>query len=145
MSTAEQYISERLDNEVKWYSKKASDNRIRFHASQIIIIVAGALIPIVNLFETPSTIGIISSILAGVVIISGGISQLQKSQENWVLFRSTAEMLKKEKQLYLNSVGFYANIPNEDKHKLLVERVESIISSENTKFFVTHSEKPKKD
>lgn len=145
MSTAEQYITERLDEQVKWYSKKAGENKIRFHASQIIIIVAGILIPIVNLFETPSTIGLISSILGGVVIITAGILQLQKSQENWVLYRSTAEMLKKEKQLYLNSVGNYANIADEDKHKLLVERVETIISSENTKFFVTHSEKPKKD
>ena len=81
------------------------------------------------------------SVTVGIILATTGILQLLKSQENWVLYRSTAEILKKEKELFLNSVGDYSNIGDENKHKLLVERVESVISSENTKFFVTHSEK----
>lgn len=142
MSTSEEYIKNRLDEQQDWYSKKATQNKTRYHASQIIIIAAGALIPIINIIDvaTPE-IRFASSILGGIILATTGIVQLFKSQENWILYRSTAEVLKKEKELFLNSVGDYSNIGDENKHKLLVERVESVISSENTKFFVTHSEK----
>jgi len=141
-------MKDRLEDQLKWYSDKANENKKRYHASQIIIIIAGALVPIVNVMslEVDVIIRIISSILGGMIIGITGIIQLKKYQENWIQYRSTEEMLKKEKFMYLNNAGEYSNSDNdEQKLKLLVERVESIISNQNVTFFVTHAEKSNAD
>ena len=51
------YISERLDGQISWYAKKSSYNKLRFRICQIIVIVASAVIPIINL-GIPVTAGI---------------------------------------------------------------------------------------
>ena len=54
--------------------------------------------------------------------------------ETWVLYRTTGEALKRERFLYINSAADYSNLSGEAKDKLLVERVEAMLSSENSKF-----------
>ena len=137
-------MKDRVEDQLNWYSDKASENKKKYYASQTIIIIAGALVPIVNVIplDVDMIIRIISSVLGGIVIGITGIIQLKKYQENWINYRSTEEMLKKEKFMFLNNAGEYSNGDNdEQKLKLLVERVESIISNQNVTFFVTHSEK----
>jgi hypothetical protein len=144
LSNLPNYLPERLDPQIKWYEKKASANKSRFHASQLVIIIASAIIPIVNVIDfAPVEIRIVSSILGGIIIGFTGFIQLKKYQENWILFRTTEEILKKEKYFFVHNVGEYANVNSpEDKNKLLVERVESIISSETSRFFTMHRQKP---
>ena len=143
MSKNPDYLKDRIDDQLEWYRDKANTSKKRFHASQIVIIIAGALVPIVNSVPMDDANGIrlISSILGGIILGISGILQLKKYQENWVQYRSTEEVLKKEKFLFLNNAGEYANMDDASKHRLLVERVESIISNQNVNFFVSHSEK----
>ena len=70
------------------------------------------------------------------IAVVTGLSQLEKYQENWILYRTTSELLKKEKYFYENGVGDY--LDESKKKKLLVERVESIVSSETSKYFIVH-------
>jgi hypothetical protein len=64
--------------------------------------------------------------------------QLHKYHENRITFRSTQELLKREKYLYLNGAGEYPNIEPEKKKRLLVENTESIVSSETSRYFTIH-------
>lgn len=64
--------------------------------------------------------------------------RLEKYQENWILYRSSAELLKKEKYFFENNAGEYSNLNDIEKNKLLVERVESIVSAETSKYFTLH-------
>ena len=113
-----------------------------YHILQIIIIASGALIPIINSIPYSNIeVRILSSILGGIIIVITGMIQLKKYQENWIQYRTTEEILKKEKFLYLNSAGEYSNLDEKEKHQLLVERTESAISNQNVNFFVTHNEK----
>jgi hypothetical protein len=41
-----------------------------------------------------------SSIFGFIIIIATGFLQLTKSQENWISYRSTAELLKSEYNLF---------------------------------------------
>ena len=43
------YISERLDDQISWYGIKSGYNKLRFRICQLIVIVASAVIPIINL------------------------------------------------------------------------------------------------
>ena len=142
MSDKDNYIKDRLEEQQKWYERKASENKTKHHILQIVIIASGALIPIINSIPySDIEVRIISSILGGIVIVITGMIQLKKYQENWIQYRTTEEILKKEKFLYLNSAGEYSNLDEEEKHQLLVERIESVISNQNVNFFVTHNEK----
>jgi hypothetical protein len=136
-SNIDDYLNERLEKEIKWHSNKAQHNKRRFRSNQIMIMMASAIIPIVNILEFGNLeTRIISSILGGLIIVITGISQLEKYQQNWLLYRTTAEILKKEKWLFKHDAGPYVN-PT-DKNRILVERVESIVSSETSKYFTIH-------
>jgi hypothetical protein len=52
------------------------------------------------------------------------------------LYRTSAELLKKEKYFFENNVGEYSNLDEKERNKLLVERVES--ESETSKYFTIH-------
>lgn len=95
---------------------------------QTIEIIAAALIPIlIGLLSDYYEIKIIISILSAVVLICGSLARLGKFHENWLHYRQTCELLKHEKYLFLTATNPY----EEQSFQLLVERVESIISSEN--------------
>jgi hypothetical protein len=54
--------------------------------------------------------------------------QLHKYQENWNLFESTQELLKREKFLYLNDAEDYGGLDPKTKKMTLVENIEALIS-----------------
>ncbi|MGA8083322.1 MAG: DUF4231 domain-containing protein, partial [Candidatus Nitrosopolaris sp.] len=64
---------------------------------------------------------LISSIIGGIIVVITGLTQLEKYQENWILYRTSSELLKKEKY-FENRVGEYSNLDQEERNKLLVER-----------------------
>lgn len=139
MSTNSNYLSDRLENQIAWYSKKATNNKFRFHFLQMMILIIGAAIPIVNIIDfAPFETRIISSILGSITVTITGIIQLKKYHENWMMYRSTEEALKKEKHTYQNEVGEYSGLTPEERLKRLVENVESMISNQNVVYFVTH-------
>ena len=110
--------------------------------NEIIIIIASSIIPVVNVlgFADLQT-RIVSSVLGATVAIVTGLTQLEKYQENWILYRTTTELLKKEKYFYENEVGDYSDLDETKRKKLLVERVESMVSSETSKYFTVHQRK----
>ena len=135
------YEDNRLDEQLKWHSKKARSNKLRYRLYQIIIMIISAIIPLVNLIDgLEFQTRIVSSLLGASILVITGITQLEKYQENWIVYRTTAELLKKEKYFYQNSAGEYTNLDDSSKRKLLVERVENLISSETNKYFTIHKQ-----
>ena len=119
---------------ISWYGKKSAYNKLRFRICQFIVIVASAVIPIINLgipiiFGTNNQIAPyqalgITAILGGVITIVTALSQMDAYFETWVLYRTTGETLKRERFLFINSAADYSSFSGEAKNKLLVERVE---------------------
>jgi hypothetical protein len=135
----EDYVNGRLQDQLEYHSKASRENKKKFYAYQFVIIVTGALIPIVNVIApVGDLLRLISSILGGIIVVTTALIQLYKYQENWILFRSTQELLKREKFLYLNDAGDYAGLDPEEKKRILVERIESLVSSETSKYFAIH-------
>ena len=102
------YKDTRLEQQIKWHSQKARHNKSRFRLYETIVIFSGAIIPIVNIISADLVTRLVSSILGGMIAIVTGITQLEKYQENWILYRTTAEILKKEKYYYENQAGEYS-------------------------------------
>jgi predicted membrane protein len=142
MSTAPSYLNERLEKQLNWHSTRASHNKNKFYAVEVITLIAGALIPVINIVELPPTqqfwqrMG--SALLAAIIVVTTGIGKLFKFQENWLTYRGLTEELEREKELYLNRVWQYAAASEEDRQKLLVERTESILSTTTSRFVSLH-------
>jgi hypothetical protein len=135
------YLKYRLKEQIDWYEEKANNHRREYYIFQFMIISIGALIPIINTINVnpnDSSIRLWSSILGGSIVISSGVLQLTKSYENWVSYRSTAEVLKSEYFLYYTNSDIYEEKDIEKRDRIFIKRIESIITSEGSKFLQYH-------
>lgn len=130
------YLTDRIQAQINWHSDKANRNKTHYYLAEIITLGAGALIPVINVFDVlsnPNLIRILSAALAALAVFSSGISKLYKFQENWLNFRALAEALRREKELYSYHVGDYES-QSDRRQKLLVERVENMLASATSQF-----------
>ena len=126
----EQYLAERLDDQISWYSRESKSNQMWFKWFRLVEIFCASLIPFLSGFSR--SINYSEWIIGGLgllIAISAAISSLYKLQENWIQYRTCAETLKHEKYLYLTKAAPYAA---EGRFELLVSRVEAQISKENS-------------
>jgi len=129
--TEEDYIKERLEDQIKWYSKKSKSNQNRFKISRIIECVSAAIIPFLAGFPDFPFYSFFIGGLGVIIAVTSSISSLFKFQEHWIEYRTTCETLKHDKYLYETKCAPY---DNEDAFHHLVKRVESLISKENTQW-----------
>ena len=127
----EAYLKERLQDQIDWYDSKSMKNQKWFKRLQVAAIFASATIPFLSGYITETTlllkvsVGLLGLVVTAITAVLG----LYKFQENWFEFRTTCESLKHEKYMFLTKSEPY---DQGDPFRLLVERVESLISKENT-------------
>ena len=137
----EKYLKERYEGQVKWYDKRSSRNKWYSQGFQWIAIIISALVPVlVTLNPTQRWITIT---LSTVLAITTAALKTFKFEENWISYRTVAETLKKEKYYYDAGVTEYAAA--EDRRRLFVEKVEALISSENTLWMAIQTKKEDKE
>src|ERR1044072_9342785 len=95
---SDDYIKDPLAEQAKWHARKATWNKRRHYTVEVITLVAGACIPIVNVCAQSSEYWsrLISAVLGGAVVVAASIGKLFKFQENWLQYRSIAEALERE-------------------------------------------------
>jgi hypothetical protein len=120
-------VLRRLEDQATWFNDKSNINRKRFQILKISQIIAGALIPFTASVNAPAYV---ASALGVLIVIIEGLQSLNQYQHTWISYRSTCEQLHHEKYLWLAKAGPYASAANAGA--LLAERVENILSSENT-------------
>lgn len=138
------YFAERLNDQINWYDNKSVHCQRKFKQHRLLQIVAAALLPVVAIISAAlhavtdidyhlidSCFRIGAGVFGAAISISVSISTLCKYHENWIEYRTTAETLQHEKYLYLAKVEPYAG---KDAFPRLVEKVESIISKENSQW-----------
>jgi hypothetical protein len=133
----EQVTLTRLDDQIRWYSRKSGVSQRRFKVLKAATIVSAALIPVATTAGGAAGAKVAAG-LGVLIAIVEGVQQMNQYYANWSAYRSTAEALKHEKFLYLAQAGPYANAAA--SHSLLAERIESLVSEENAKWFVTRSQ-----
>ena len=127
----DEYIKERIDDQIEWYDKKSSKNQNCYKGLQILLILSGITIPFISGYVTTESIdlkiivGALGIIIAAITAING----LFKFQEHWITYRTTSESLKHEKYLFFTKTDPY---DLDEPFPFLVKRVEALISKENT-------------
>ena len=126
----EEYLENRLDDQINWYDRKSIQNQKTYKMLQLILIVSAASIPFISgyvdkLVYLQYLLGAIGVLVAAIT----GLISLYKFQENWTSYRTTCESLQHEKYLYLTKSNPYIG---KNAFNLLVQRVEMLISKENS-------------
>jgi hypothetical protein len=128
----EQITLARLDQQIAWYDRRSSRNRLLFKCLKTMIIASAAAIPVLTTAGLPHGPSIAAG-LGVMIAVLEGVQQLNQYQANWANYRMTAEALKHEKYFYLGRAGAYFKAEN--PHVLLAERVEELITQEVAKWF----------
>jgi hypothetical protein len=131
--TAEEYLKDRVDDQLNWYRKKSAQNQTMYKRLQLLSIVFGATIPLLTAFsfrEAELIFRFVIAFLGSAIAVSSGLLSLNKYQENWVKYRAAAQALKREKYLYLTKTGEY----HDGQLETLVARCEAIMAEENVEW-----------
>jgi len=124
----EEYIKNRLCNQISWYSKKSSQCKRWFYIARTIEIVLASIMTVLattSFLKIPFLIPFFSLS----ILIIASLLALYRFQELWISYRTTSESLKHEKYLFKTKTPPY---DKEGSFNLLVKNVENIISSENS-------------
>ncbi|MEW6238379.1 MAG: DUF4231 domain-containing protein [Candidatus Omnitrophota bacterium] len=138
----EQYLKERYEDQIRWYSNRSSQNKRYYQWFQWGAIVISTSVPVL-VISMPDKYKWFTAILSIILAIATSALKTFKFQENWINYRTISETLKKEKYFYDAEISEYATA--EDKEQLLVERVETLISRENTLWVAIHTRKEEEE
>jgi len=130
----QEYLSQRVDDQIKWYEEKSQSNQSWYKRLKLIELVASVTIPfftglIGSNYGSSKTLIILVGVLGIVIALIEGALHLYKYQENWIEYRKSAEFFRREKLLYLTGAAHYKDNPN--KLQTLVERIETYGQNEN--------------
>ncbi|MDW7690773.1 DUF4231 domain-containing protein [Flammeovirgaceae bacterium SG7u.111] len=142
LMTDEEYITNRLDDQMNWFDRKSSLNQKRYKKYKRIEFIIAATIPVLTTMtavakgydnsETIETVMLVSAALGGIVlVILNKFLELGDFFKYWKEYRAAAEALQYERALYLTRTEPY---DEEDAFPKLVEKVESILSKETQKW-----------
>ncbi len=128
--TPEEYIQNRVDDQISWYNKKSGINKKYHYQAKVWVIIFSAMIPFATGINSEMTpwMDYFIGVLGIVIVILTAVSTLYKFQDKWSNYRRTAELLTHEKYLFQTNSGSYGS--HKDPFKLLVYRVENTINEE---------------
>lgn len=124
---------ERLEAQIDWYDRKSASNQRSYKLGRLFVLLAAASIPLLALNECTNVVAVLGALIAA----AEGAQHLYQWQHNWITYRSTCEALRHEKYCYIERADPYDIEDDRQARKLLVERVESLISTEHSKWIAS--------
>ena len=143
----QKYLKERYEDQINWYDKKSIWNQKMYKLFQWVVIILSAITPVlVAIVAIRPEVKGTSWIAVGIsALVAIGTTSLKtfKYQENWINYRTTCETLRKEIHFYNAGISDYAD--TQEREALFVERVEALISRENTMWLTAQRPKTGKE
>lgn len=127
---------ERLEQQIKWYDDNSGKAQRYFKLGRYFVIAASAAIPIAVLTDHK----MLTASLGALIAISEAVQHINQWHHNWITYRSTCEALRHEKYSYIERADPYDMGDGQAARKLLVERVESLISTEHSKWIASQEQ-----
>ena len=119
----------RLERQIAWYDIKSMTAQRFYKRVKIVELVCAILIPFMARINADATAS-----LGAAIILLESLEQMNQWSQNWTTYRSTCEALRHEKYSYLGKSGVYEGKTDEDAKRILTQRVESLISTEHSKW-----------
>jgi hypothetical protein len=124
------YIEGRVEDQIKWFSKKSEINQKKFKRLSTISVILTALVPAITLLAGVNDLvtRIFLVAISSSVLILSTIMAINNPKELWIKYRISAEMLKSILHKYHTSSNEFDINDEEKKFRLLVEKCEDCIS-----------------
>src|SRR5262245_49539439 len=107
----EDYLKTRINDQIGWYERKSAWNKNAYNRMQVCSILFGSAIPILTVFEVEGagsqSMRFLIALLGGSVAFISAVVSLYKYEENWVKYRTAAQLLNREKNLFLTQTTPY--------------------------------------
>jgi hypothetical protein len=130
------YLNDRYETLLSFYDKRARANKGGYRVCSVFIIaMSGILAPLIGtgaLLKHPT----LGAFMSASVVIATAITSYFQFNENWLSYRRTWDVLKREPYLRDAVAGDYSAAV--DRNVLFVERVESIASDEGAEWYRRH-------
>jgi len=134
----EKYLEERYYPQIKWYDMKAISNQKIYKTLQWIVIILATVTPVLVVIGE-NWERWVAVVISALVAIGTSALKTFKYQENWINYRTTCETLRKEIHYYNGRISEYE--ASNDPMALFIERVEALISRENTLWLAVQKKK----
>ena len=126
-------IQFRLNYLLKWYTRKAQHNKLWYNLTRFITYLIPCIITVIGIIAA-SNQGIwgiyATTILSAVLICLRHVIDHFRFYENWVRYRSTAELLKRHAELYLGHCEPYKNATAGENIELFITEMEYFAAAE---------------
>jgi Protein of unknown function (DUF4231) len=117
-----------LEHAFGWFHGQARRSRIAYIVLKCATIAAGASVPLLITNDR----WLLGASLAGAfVAVAEGVQQLLHNHENWIRYRTTAELLRREAFAFAARLGPYDHLEADVRQRRLAEHVQSILVGEN--------------
>lgn len=113
-----------LNTSMDYYTRQAQQAKVFYFASESLLLVAGASIPVTAAFTSSRGV---PAVLGGVVVVLTGLRVVFQWRENWLRFSAACGQLETARQLYAQRTDRYAA---EDRDVELVREVRAIETAE---------------
>jgi hypothetical protein len=127
------YMVNRVDDQIQWYDKKSQSAQWWFKRLSGVEVLSAAAIPLIAGFGNELSplfpVKLVVGVLGAMIVVISSFVSINQFQEKWIEYRTTCESLKHEKFLFLTKAEPYQN---NDAFNLFVQRIESLISKENS-------------
>jgi len=136
-----EYLKNRVDDQLKYFDSNAMKNQKYYRWLKRTAIACNILttMTIALAFTVPDDykvfMGIVALVLSTIVLATYQWEEFENYGAKWEKFRLVAEQLKSEKFMFVNKAGVYLETDEEEKKRLLVERVEGIIRGTDITYF----------
>lgn len=136
------YIKNRVDSQIDWFDTKSTLNQKRYKLLKLLELLCAVSIPILlNYFTYFKCLNLLVSLISTAIVVIAGLFGIYKFEEGWIQYRTTCELLKREKHLFLTRTAHY-NI--KEPFPLFVIRIEDILSAENRSWAANATKTDKK-
>ncbi|RHO73517.1 DUF4231 domain-containing protein [Ruminococcus sp. AF45-4BH] len=113
---------------IEYYHYRAKKCKTEYYGLSIVKYVALAAIPVIQSFGGIGKYPWIAAVASSVCLLIESILKLWKTEEKWILYRSTSNTLMSEQRQYVTKKGKY--FQKEDCLAEFVENVECIVDDE---------------
>jgi len=125
----QKYYIDQAKQQQEYHSQKARRYKRSHQVLQIIIVVGALIVPVLLTVDGVPTI--VPTLVSILVAIATGLENVFKYGENWIAFRRTSELIKREQRMYIARAGDYAT---GNPFDLFVQRIEAALSEQNQTF-----------
>ena len=86
--SAEEYLQQRVDNQLTWYSKKSATHKRWYYRLQFITLLSAVAVPVISLSSGDIKVRFVVALLGAIAALAAGVLSMYQFRDQWMDYRS---------------------------------------------------------